>query len=81
MKFNVNDYVNVKLTKRGHEIINNLRSGLSTSIPTHDWSNYLADTDGWLKIQLWRLMELFGPHMGPGAAIPFETTIELLEQK
>lgn len=65
MKINVNDTVRVKLTGAGRAAI----AGIAFLKP---------DDDGWLDIQLWEAMYVFGPKMFHGnSELPFETNIEL----
>ncbi len=76
---NVNDEVRVKLTARGrelhrkeHEYLFNPWDG---EVPTY--RPPVEDIDGWSTWQLWRLMQCFGPRMGNGIPVPFETTMEM----
>lgn len=69
MKFNVNNYVKVKLTKRGKEIMK--EEGVMRE--------YVPDKDGYTKWQLWELMGVFGNYVYNGCEIPFETEIEITE--
>lgn len=69
-KFNVNDFVKIKLTDYGKEL---LESGkLRAHVPRKE--------NGFYVLQLWELMNVFGEHVGNGCKIPFETAI-LLEVK
>ena len=67
MKFNLNDYVRVKLTPHGREILKTTYNNYQPRI----------DKNGWYRTQLWSLMEDFGPHIRMGTKPPFETEIEL----
>lgn len=60
---NINDDVFVKVTEYGWRCVDPLM------VPD-------ADADGWRQMQLWRVMELFGPHTGLGVRCPIETTIK-----
>lgn len=69
MKFNVNNYVKVKLTERGKAIMK--KEGVLRE--------YKADKDGFSKWQLWELMRVFGNYLFNGCEIPFEMEIEISE--
>lgn len=74
---NLNEIVKVKLTDRGKDIfyhqldeVNELikrRGGkpLEPHMPK-------VDADGYTDFQLWRLMQLYGPHIGMGLPLPFD---------
>ena len=70
MKFNVNEYVKVKLTDRGKKILS--AEGLDFY--------HKPDKDGWSSWQLWHLMETFGKHISMSSFPPFETEIEILHE-
>jgi hypothetical protein len=76
MKFNINNYVLVKLTDCGRKILDDQHNELKKSLPDAE-PLFKLDEDGWCKIQLWELMSIFGGHLFNGCRIPFETTIEL----
>ena len=69
MKFNMNNYVSVTLTKRGTEIYNARWEGLRLPeeyIPKPASEGYV------LKAQLWSLFQDFGEHIYLGCHMPFE---------
>jgi hypothetical protein len=69
LPFNVNHFVWVRLTDVG---LKHLRT------PEHEWRlKFLRTEDGWSQWQLWDLMYVFGPLMGNGFPVPFETTVKL----
>lgn len=72
-EFNINDYVEVRLMRRGREARRAYYQRLGLDMP-----ELKEDSDGWSRWQLWQLMEEIGSacHMGPEP--PFETTIRLL---
>lgn len=79
MKFNVNNYVRVKLTEQGR--------ALHAADHAMFWSKAkrnvpyrppVEDDEGWSKWPLWSLMEAFGPHLSLGSVVPFDTEIELI---
>ncbi len=65
MFFNVNDYVYVRLTTTGRNILK------EKNITAEE------DEDGWSKWQLWTLMNTFGENVFNGCSLPFETKIRL----
>ena len=69
MKFNVNNYVRVKLTEVGKNILE------------AEEIKYLPDEEGFVRFQMWELMQIFGNHMWNGCDIPFETNIGLEENE
>jgi hypothetical protein len=83
MLFNINEYVKIKLTPKGKEILKKQHDAFTTSweigLPSEFKIN--EDEDGWSEWQLWNLMQVFGEHLFNGAEVPFETTIEIVEKK
>ena len=77
MKFNINinDYVKVKLTDHGRNILDNQNAELKKCYPDAE-PRHKPDENGFYKIQLWELMSIFGEYLYNGCKIPFETTIE-----
>ncbi len=78
-KFNINNYVKVKLTDYGKEIYyhqfdkTNERLGkeiIKPRMPT-------LDDEGYLKDQLWKIMSVFGEYISLGSKQPFDTDILL----
>lgn len=82
-KFNVNDYVRVKLKPNGREILRKKHELLNARYPKAKlhYREPLEDSDGWSKWQLWELMSKFGEHIHLGCDAPFETTIEILSEQ
>jgi hypothetical protein len=75
--FNVNEYVRVKLTERGVNILRRRHDRMADSFPNvGSFSEPKRDTEGWSSFQLWELMKNFGADIGNGLPVPFETTIE-----
>lgn len=78
MKFNVNDYVRVKLTNHGRSVLRQQREallkpyGLPVRLPEEDAA-------GWSTWQLWSLMQELGHTCGNGAPLTFEPTIEIVQ--
>ncbi len=76
MKFNINNYVKVKLTDRGRKILEDQHAEIKKSLPNAE-PLYIPDEDGFVRFQLWELISTFGKHIYHGCDIPFETTIDL----
>ena len=81
--FNINDYVKVKLTEKGKYIYYHQYDEINADIlktcgkPLDLTPIELKyDDEGYVKFQMWHLMEIFGKHLGNGLDIPFETTIK-----
>ena len=78
MKFNINDYVRVKLTDLGRYIYYHQYDELNKIYGKQVCEpSYPKEVDGWYRAQLWSIMELFGPHIGMGKLNVFETIIEI----
>jgi hypothetical protein len=69
---NVNDFVRVKLTPRGKAIA-------KAKGETQAGCAYQRqiDAEGWSEWQVWDLMWCFGPKMGNGFALVFETAMQV----
>jgi len=77
MKFNINDYVKVKLTPFGVEILARKHAELKKEYPSlHEFKMPVIDSEGYTKYQMWHLMQDFGDCLGFGT-LPFETTIDI----
>jgi hypothetical protein len=71
MKFNINNYVRIRLTAHGRNVL-----AAQPYAP-----NFPANADGWSREQLWQVMATFGASMGAGFPIPFETDIDIVAQE
>lgn len=80
MKFNINNYVKVKLTDFGREIHSDWWNSLDSSW-MRPYRSPTEDAEGYSVWQLWHLMEIFGEHIHLGGKNPFETEIEILEKQ
>lgn len=87
MKFNINNYVRVKLNDRGKEILKREYEKMVADNPRltqfesfKEFKLPKEDEDGWSKWQLWSLMETFGGYISLGCVVPFETEIEIMEK-
>ena len=87
MVYNLNDYVFVKLTQRGHEIHRKEHDDLVAEICSRKgWTEEELnmpykpvdeDADGYSRWQLWTLMQTFGRHIAMGVPPPFTPNIIL----
>lgn len=82
MKFNINNYVMVKLTDYGR---NELQRQHDELVKTTGYKGAYqppkTDSDGYSKFQLWDLMATFGHMIFNGCNPPFETEIFIGEKK
>lgn len=83
---NLNDKVKVKLTDHGKDIyyhqndeLNEMRKqyGLKPFEPIMP----IVDADGYTYFQLWRLMELYGPHIHMASPLPFDVNIVIKSEQ
>lgn len=78
MNFNINDYVKVKLTNYGIEILkqqhDELKNKFGGDIGEFDLK---LDSEGYYETQLWSLMSDLGQYCIMGRELPFETNIIL----
>ena len=83
MDFNINDKVRVKLTDFGRQALELDHSQFwanTTGRPApYTYTPPKEDAGGWSEWQLWHLMQDLGRHCRIGGKVPFETTIQLLE--
>lgn len=83
MMFNVNDYVYVKLTKKGKEILQKkikVRQTLLDMQGIKSVFEMYPESKEWAghhRFQMWELMNIFGEHCFNGAENCFETEIKL----
>lgn len=75
-KFNINNYVKVKLTGRGRKIHRDNFEALLREYPNAklEYEPPQEDAEGWSKWQLHDLMFEFGSHVGTNP-LPFEVEI------
>jgi hypothetical protein len=75
-KFNINNFVKVKLTQKGIDILKRNHDDLNKRCNgVLDEFELKLDEDGYYKDQLWSIMQSFGEHMYLGVCEPFETEI------
>ena len=82
MKFNINEYVRVKLTPTGKGILRKQFVERHERMPDvfKELSLPEEDEQGFSQWQMWRLFETFGNHVFLGCEPPFETEIEIVEK-
>lgn len=71
--WNLNNLVRVKLTPLGREIymLDNERVGIESGPP-------IEDADGWCKMPMWELMQLFGARLHMGMVnLPFGMNVQI----
>jgi len=87
VKFNINDYIKVKLNKSGIDIMrqnhNRLFGGFSEELlARHPFREPEVDEQGYTKFQMWHFMDEFG-QIGMGefnSLSPYETEIVICFQ-
>jgi hypothetical protein len=78
VKFNINNYIRVKLTPRGRELMIQNHKELFAPFSDKYPVRKINEKRGWSEWQLWELMHEFGRHMRNGREVPFETEIEII---
>lgn len=71
IKYNMNDYVLLKLTEEGRKIY--------AKQVEQRFAIAAAEVEkaGWIRLQLWEVMNIFGANCFNGSSTPFETEIML----
>ena len=67
MKININDDVKVRLTNDGRSYLLGYGEAFYSDYPATFAKLMLRDSDGYVTMQLWKLMEIFGKYMWHGA--------------
>lgn len=78
IEFNINEWVQVRLTDVGRAELHRQREELNKRLKRpfmHSIVN--EDADGWSRWQMWNLMQRLGHLCGLGTQIPFETAIRI----
>lgn len=74
--FNINDWIKVKLTDKGKEILHNYWNRICLAVPQlKPDPSYFAthtDADGYTRFQLWEFMQIFGEHLRLGSPLYIE---------
>lgn len=80
IQFNMNENVEVTLTKFGAKVINDDRAEIRKLVPEYAPKAY-SEGDV-LKDQLWSVMQTFGPHIHMGMVeVPFKDNIITILEK
>lgn len=76
-KFNLNENVRIKITKRGLECMERNHAELYRCWPSAkpEFKPPEVDEEGYTKMQLWCVMRELGQHLGNGIQVPMETEI------
>lgn len=82
MKFNINEFVRVRLTDHGRAVhaANHAVFWAQAGRPGIPYTPPKEDAEGWSEWQMWSLMSAFGNHMHLGCKNVFETEIEIVEK-
>ncbi len=75
--FNINQKVRIKLTARGHQILEESFQNLCAKVPNVEFFKPKEDADGWSEWQMWEVMADFGAYISMGTLPPFETEIQI----
>ncbi len=86
MRFNMNDYIRVRLTDAGRKIHRSNHEALllmmsPSAAKLLPYTQPKEDDDGWSEWQGWHLMQEFGPWLRLTMDPPFELTVEITEPK
>ena len=78
VRFNVNDFVWVRLTALGRKTHRSwFRELFSGALRIPVFTPAKEDAKGWSRWQLWELFQVFGKHMGNGFPLMFKTTMRV----
>lgn len=72
---NINDNVTIKLTRLGRRILSQLIEDLCTGNEHATFRHLIPEENGTITFPLWKIMEIFGPHLNLGCAMAFEPTM------
>ena len=79
-ELNINSYVNVKINNYGISILEQKHNEFQKQFPIiGDFKMPEPDENGYIKFQLWELMNIFGPYLIAGFEVPFEMNIGIDE--
>ena len=71
MKFNINDFIKVKLTEHGKSILDKYVSEQLEKVSylhlPRDYTPYPTDCTGYIKFTLWEFMNIFGSYFWNGS--------------
>lgn len=70
-RFNINNWVKVKLTEEGLDLLEQSHYDLYESIgkPPREWVKPVVDENGYSKFQMWDLMNKFGKYTTLGSKL------------
>ena len=77
-KFNINSTVKIRLTEYGKQVLEKEHNKFWSSrgmLDKFPYQPYQEDENGYVKFQLWNLMDKLGKYCGIGCAMPFDTVI------
>lgn len=77
---NVNDTVLVTLREPGAKIMADRNAEGRKLVPSHDWGPD-PEAGSELRMQLWQVMQIFGPHICMSGECPIETTVQVLASR
>ena len=79
MIFNINNYIEIKLTQYGKDILKEKEDKIFTEYPSlkEYLYKYKVNNRGYLKLQLWEVMNIFGSYLGTCCDAPFEMDIKI----
>lgn len=80
MYFNANNCIRVKLNEYGRHLHYRDHADFWDHHPRapeqmRRYKGAQTDADGWSQFQLWDWARIFGPHLGLGARMPFDSKI------
>ncbi len=87
-EFNINDYVNIKLTETGIAILKNRHDNILKNYANNPEVlkilgefNAPIDDNGYTQMQLWEVMHIFGDYLYHGNPnLPFEMNITISDE-
>ena len=88
-EFNMNNYVNIKLTEAGIAILKSRHDNLLKAYASNpevlktlgEFKTPEIDENGYTQMKMWEVMQTFGNYMYNGDSdIPFEITIAISEE-
>lgn len=83
-KINFNEYVKVKLTQYGVDILRLRHESLDRQLKKNGYGELgpfklEMDDEGYTKFQIWRLINIFGDYVHEGMEQPFESDMIFLK--
>lgn len=84
MLFNINEVIGVKLTEVGIQYLRQRHERMQQEYPNIERSEFtppVPDERGFVRMQMWVMMQDFGEHLGMARDNPIETTIDIPIEK